>query len=335
MNLSKLAGKQNTGKIVSAALALVLAALAAILPSLEPRVILTGVTIFMYIILAVSWTMFSGSAGYVSLATAAFYGLGVYIAAIFNDQFSLPVLILFGGIAAFVVALGVGAITLRLRGVYFTIFTFGLVELLRELINWLELNITGRRGRLMFTYLSADTVYYYLLGLAVLAIIVAIIIKRSRFGKALTSIGESEDAAAHIGVNTTLVKIIAFGISSAFMGAVGAAMAMRSSYIDSGTAFKALNSFLPVLMVIFGGMDRLAGSVIGAAVFAWLQEYLITSKIFSPYYSVTIGAIMILAILFMPKGLVGLGEKIFNAAKPVIRKTARKEKEKGAGHADT
>jgi branched-chain amino acid transport system permease protein len=215
-----------------------------------------------------------------------------------------------------------GAITLRLRGVYFTIFTFGLVELLKNLILWTEIRFTGRRGRFVRST-PVDVVYYYLLALAVILIIAAFIIKRTRFGKALASIGESEDAAAHIGVNTTLVKLIAFAISSFFMGAVGAAMATRNAYIDPGIAFDTLKSFLPVLMVIFGGTRTLAGPVVGAAVFAYLQELLITDQILSSWYRISIGAIMIIALLFMPEGLLGLGENIFYRIVKRVRRAGR------------
>jgi branched-chain amino acid transport system permease protein len=238
---------------------------------------------------------------------------------------------------AFVVAIGMGAITLRLKGVYFTIFTFGLVELLKNLILWSEIHFTGRRGRFVVTA-KAETVYYYLLGLTVLLIIVTFIIRRSRFGKALDSIGESEEAAAHIGVNTTLFKILAFALSSFFMGAVGAAMATRLSYIDPQIAFDSLKSFLPVLMVIFGSMRRPSGPIIGAAVFAYLQELLRTGsviqvaldKVFQfllgtkgpSVYPFSIGIIMVIAILFMPEGIVGLAVKIIDKVSGTKRRAS-------------
>jgi len=130
------------------------------------------------------------------------------------------------------------------------------------------------------------------------------------------SIGESEDAAAHIGINTTLFKILAFAISAFFMGAVGANMATYIKYIDPGIAFNALKSFLPVLMVVFGGMRNLSGPIIGAAVFAYLQELLVVN--FSSYYMISIGAIMILAILFMPNGLIGLLQSAIDLIKKRI-----------------
>ena len=317
MNLLKSKGKFSARKILPLAVLLVAMGFLGIAPQQKETFVLTGSAVIMYIILSLSWTIFSAPTGYVSLATAAFFGLGIYFAAVFSESLPLPVLMLAGGTSAFIVALVMGAITLRLRGVYFTIFTFGLVELLRSFVLWFELQTSGKRGRFVASS-SNVTVYYYLLGLLAFVIIVAFVIKRSRFGKALVSIGESEDAAAHIGINTTLVKVIAFAIGSFFMGAVGAAMATRWTYIDPGIAFNSLYSFLPVLMVIFGGMDNLAGPIIGATVFAYLQEFLIVR--IPSAYMIGIGLVMVIAILFLPRGLVGLGLDLVHAVQAVFGK---------------
>ena len=97
-----------------------------------------GVTLFtyflLYIIMTVSWVIFSGTTGYISLATAAFYGVGIYAAALFGDKMPLIIVVLIGGLASFIIAFIVGAITLRLKGIYFAMFTFGLVLLVKEVI---------------------------------------------------------------------------------------------------------------------------------------------------------------------------------------------------------
>jgi branched-chain amino acid transport system permease protein len=276
-------------------------------------------TIIMYIVLAVSWNIFSGPTGYQSLATAAFFGVGIYASALFGNKLPLPVLMLMGGCASFILALIVGAITLRLRGVYFTIFTFGLVLLLQSLILWYEVKYSGTRGR---TVVSIDfgTVFYCMFAVLVLVLLAAYFIKRSRFGMALVSIGESEDAAAHVGINTTVVKVLAFAITSFAMGAVGAAKATTMTYVDPPIAFNVLMSFMPVLMVIFGGAGNFFGPIIGAVIFTWLQEKLITQ--YPQWYMIAFGAIMILAILFLPNGLMGLPKQIRSAMKKGARKNA-------------
>jgi len=108
-------------------------------------------SIFMYIIITVSWTMFSGPTGYISLAPAAFFGVGVYTSALLGFALPLPVVIAMGGVVGFCLALLVGALTLRLKGIYFVMFTFGLVELLLNVILWWEVNMTGTTGRVVTT----------------------------------------------------------------------------------------------------------------------------------------------------------------------------------------
>ena len=132
-------------------------------------------------------------------------------------------------------------------------------------------------------------------------------IRRSKYGLALQSIGQDEEAAAHIGINVTLLKIITFAISAVFMGAAGSIWAIRLTYIDPYIAFDPLNSFMPVLMAIFGGMGQLYGPILGAAVFSYLREILITR--FPYHYMLLIGIILVVVILYLPDGLVGLIQK--------------------------
>jgi branched-chain amino acid transport system permease protein len=263
-------------------------------------------TILMNIILTVSWVLFSAPTGYLSLAPAAFFGVGIYISAILGTALPLPVVICIGGLASFCLALLVGALTLRLRGIYFAIFTFGLGELMKYFVLWYELKFTGTRGRFLMP-VDNNTIYYVMLVILVALLLTTYFIRRSKYGLALQSIGEDEEAAAHIGVNVTLLKVITFAISAVFMGAAGAIWAIRLTYIDPYIAFDYLNSFTPVLMVIFGGMGQLYGPILGAAVFSYLKEILITR--FPYHYMLLIGIILIVVILYLPDGLVGLIQK--------------------------
>ncbi|MEJ2564253.1 MAG: branched-chain amino acid ABC transporter permease [Anaerolineales bacterium] len=192
-------------------------------------------SIFMYIILTVSWVIFSGPTGYISFAPAA-----------------------------------------------------NVVE---------------------FQYLKKEhnTIYYIMLTILVLLLLTTYLIRRSRFGLALRSIGESEEASAYLGVNVNLLKTITFSFSAVFMGATGAIMATRWTYVDPYIAFKLHYSFMPVLMSVFGGMGQLYGPVLGAGIFAILEELLITK--FPYYYMFTIGLILLIVIVYLPNGLVGLIQK--------------------------
>jgi branched-chain amino acid transport system permease protein len=262
--------------------------------------------IFMYIVLTVSWVIFSGPTGYISLAPAAFFGVGIYTSAILGKALPLPIVICFGGLASFSLALLVGALTLRLRGIYFAIFTFGLVLLIQQLLLWYEIRFTHTRGRFVIV-VSNTTIYYVMFIILVVLLLAAYFIRRSKYGLALQSIGEDEEAAAHTGINVTVLKTIIFAISAIFIGAAGAIMATRWTYIDPYIAFDPLFSFLPVLMAIFGGMGQFYGPIIGAAIFSYLEELLLTR--FPYYYMLTFGIILVVAILYLPDGLVGLVEK--------------------------
>jgi len=200
----------------------------------------------------------------------------------------------------------VGLLTLRLKGMYFIIFTFSISELIRNFLLWWETTMTGTVGRWV-VMVDHPVVYYIILVIFVMALLTAYLIKRSRFGLALRSIGEQEEAATHIGINATMVKTITFAISAFFMGATGAIMATKWKYIDPRIAFDPLLSFLPVLMAIFGGTGQLYGPVFGAAIFAYLEEILTTK--FPYYYMLLFGSILIVVILFLPHGMVGLVQK--------------------------
>jgi branched-chain amino acid transport system permease protein len=272
----------------------------------QPYLIILLTTIFMYVIITVSWVIFSGPTHYISLASAAFFGVGVYTSALIGKVFPLPVVIIAGGLFSFILALFIGLLTLRLRGMYFIIFTFSISELIRNFLLWWETTMTGTVGRWV-VMVDHTTVYYIMLVIFVLALLTAYLIRCSRFGLALRSIGEQEEAATHIGINATLVKTIAFAISALFMGATGAIMATKWKYIDPRIAFDPLLSFLPVLMAIFGGTGQLFGPVFGAAIFAYLEEILTTK--FPYYYMLLFGSILIVVILFLPHGMVGLVQK--------------------------
>jgi branched-chain amino acid transport system permease protein len=288
-------------------LLLIILILLATSPLYSPRYTVVFLSsIFMYVVITVSWAIFSGPTGYISLAPAAFFGAGIYTSAILGKVFPLPAVIGIGGVASFSLALLVGALTLRLRGIYFTIFTFGLVELLRHLLLFWECTVMGRRGRIVII-VDNTTVYYFMLIIFVILMLTDYLIRRSKLGLALQCIGEEEDAAAHTGVNVTMVKVITFAISAFFMGATGSIMATKWTYIDPYIAFNPLFSFLPVLMAIFGGMGRFYGPIIGAAIFTYLEEVLLTK--FPYYYMLIFGIILVVAILYLPDGLVGLVEK--------------------------
>ena len=273
----------------------------------RPYTIISLSNIFMYVVLTVSWALFSAPTHYISLASAAFFGLGIYAAAILGQKLPLPLVIFSGGFISFLLALLVGLSSLRLRGMYFTIFTFGLSELIRHFIQWWEVNETGTVGRWVIQ-VDPKVVYFAMLSIVLLTLAVAYFLNRSKFGLAIRGIGESEEAADHIGINVNAVKIVIFAVGTFFMGAAGATMATRWTYIDPSIAFNPLYSFMPVLMAIFGGMGQIFGQALGATVLTLLADMLLTK--FPYYYMLLYGIVLITVILFLPNGLVGLKDEI-------------------------
>jgi branched-chain amino acid transport system permease protein len=315
MDLSKINWKQAA---VMAGIPLVILIILGFLPLYGWAYGVTLFTVFLeYIILSISWVIFSGTTGYISLATAAFYGVGIYAAAFLGDKMPLIAVVIIGGAASFVIAFIVGAITLRLRGIYFAMFTFGLVLLVKEVILFWEIDHNHLVGRFVVVK-SNNAIYYYMLGIFVVTIIVAYLIKRSKYGLALQSIGENEEAAAHIGINVTMVKILIYAVSAIFMGAVGVIMATKLTYVDPDVAFNPLMSFNPVLMAIFGGMGNMYGPVIGAVFFTYIQELLQTG-VLSKYYMLIFGAILVATILFLPNGLMGLIQRLWKRISGGVR----------------
>jgi len=297
----------SSARWAASGLLLVVFVLLSLLPTMTQGYSVTLFTdILRYVVLTVGWMIFSGPTNYMSLATAAFYGVGFYIAAVFNGSLPFAVVIIIAGAVSFVMALVVGALTLRLRGVYFAIFTFALTLMVTSVVLEVERVVTGTRGRFVVTE-TAETAYYAMFIVAIFTLVMAILIRRSRYGLALQSIGQYEEAAAHSGINVVRTKVMVFAASAIVMGMAGAIIATRRTYIDPGIAFSLNTSFWPVLMALFGGMGNLVGPVVGAAVFTYLGELLLTR--FPDLYMLIFGVVLILAIVFMPRGIVGLAEE--------------------------
>jgi branched-chain amino acid transport system permease protein len=279
----------------------------AIAPRILPESIgISLITVLMYATLTLSWTMFSGPTGYVSLATAGLFGVGVYVSAILRDSLPIEAIVLIGGASASLVALAIGLLTLRLKGVYFILFTFGVAALIRSSAQWWETHVNGTVGRHV-TGATNETVYLLLLIIFAAALIGGFLLRHSSSGLALEGIGENEDAAEHIGINVTRVKVVTFAVSSVLMGMTGAVMATRFRYVDPSIAFNPLISFLPVVMAILGGVSKLYGPLIGSVILIVLQEFLITEY---PYvYLLVFGLTLVVAVLWLPGGLVELAQR--------------------------
>jgi branched-chain amino acid transport system permease protein len=293
------------------AIAVVLFLAAATVPLVSSGYLLSiGVSIAMFTVLATSWTLFSGPTNYISLATAAFFGIGMYTVAGGLDRAPYPVLVLVAGGAGAVLAAFVGLATLRVSGVYFVIFSLGLAELVRQLMTWLQ-HIMGRSsGLYVLIGMPDEHLYWILLGLAAIVFLIGWWIGRSRLGFALRIIGNDEVVAVHSGINTARAKVVLFIISSAFASITGALVAPRWSYVEPTLAFSPFLSFQVVIMSLLGGVHRLWGPLFGVIPFTILWE-LIASK-FPAQTTLLLGVAFLLIVYIIPHGFVGLAEDFWH-----------------------
>ena len=284
------------------------AAVAALLPLVDQGYYLSlSVNIMLYAALCTAWALFSGPTHYVSLATAAFFGLGTYAVALWIDYLPFPVLVGMGALVAAVLAGLVGAATLRLSGVYFVIFTLGLAELVRQVVTWAQAKFTGKTGLYVFTDFREMHIYWMLLALTVTIFITGWAINRSRLGFAMQIIGNDETVARHVGIDTARAKILLFMISGAFIGIAGAICAPRYAYIQPPSAFNPMISFLVVIMALLGGTKRLWGPLVGVIPFTIVMDF-VTSR-FPNHTSIVIGLAFLAIVYFIPNGVTGLIEQ--------------------------
>lgn len=266
-----------------------------------------------YVTLASAWALFSGPTRYISLATVAFFGIGAYAVAVLYETLPAPLVLVIAGLVGLAVALVVGLATLRLAGVYFVIFTFGLAELVRQLVTWYEVNITGTLGRYLFVDYGTEVIYWRLLALCTVTLAIGYLIRRSRWGLALKMIGDDEVVAEHCGLPTARVKLALFAISSVIITLVGAIQAPRWTYIEPTIVFNPTISFLTLIMALLGGPGRLWGPMLGAIPLFMLFEWL--SANFPNHYSIILGLLFIAIVFVLPNGVSGLLEKLWQQVK--------------------
>ncbi|GAO72253.1 branched-chain amino acid ABC transporter permease [Comamonas sp. E6] len=262
------------------------------------------ISILMYCVLATAWALFSGPTRYISLATVAFFGMGAYVTAVFGESLPWAAVLGIAASVGLIMALIVGLSTLRLSGVYFVIFSFGLAELVKQLVTWWEVNITKDLGRYVFVEITQLDIYWQLLAMLALVLALRALINRSRLGLALRVIGEDETVATHVGINTTTAKLLLFAVSAVFITVTGAIMAPRWTYIDPSIAFAPAVSFQTLIMALLGGAGALFGPILGAVPLVLLFEYLGAN--FPNHFSILLGLVFIVIVYFIPQGLSGV-----------------------------
>ena len=277
-------------------------------------VFFAGYVVLQYILLATAWNILGGYTGYVNFGTAAFFALGAYTTVAIHKlhPVPLPLLMLAGGALSGVVGLGMGYLTLRLRGVFFSIATLALAVVAQTLVvNWDF--IGGSRGayvvRPRFAPLWGgpyiDYLFALMLGLVVLTLLAARAIERSRLGYGFAAIRDDELAAEASGVPTLRLKLIATTLSGAFMGMAGAPLPYYVTYLDPPSAFSLTYAVNSIAMPLIGGTASWLGPVIGAVLLGTLQQ-VATVTISSAVNLLFVGLVLIGFVILAPNGLIGL-----------------------------
>jgi branched-chain amino acid transport system permease protein len=263
-----------------------------------------AINILTYVALATAWAFFSGATRYISLSAAAFFGIGAYSVAVLASDYSYPVALLAAVAVSVVLSAFVGLATLRLSGMYFVIFTFGLASLVSAAVNWWEFNVARQAGWYLFLTITPVHIYYQLLALCLVIISLWLWRDRSRMGFALKTLGADETVARQIGIDTVRLKLGTFIVSSVVMTLAGAILAPRRSYMDATIAFNPETSFLTVIMALLGGATSVWGPLLGVVPLLLVKDFL--SITFPNAFSVVLGLVLLGIVFFIPNGLIGM-----------------------------
>jgi branched-chain amino acid transport system permease protein len=273
----------------------------------ENYIVRLSIVIAMYTALALSWNFIGGFTGYPSFSTAAFFGLGCYAGAL-SQNAGVPVVLAWAFATLFVgaFAAALGAIILRLRGHYFAIGSFGIVEVVRLVISsWGSLTGGGDGLNVHLMTGGPNVVAQTFLGVMIMIMlivfVVTIAVNRNRLGFGLRCIQQNEDAADMVGVDTTRYKIYAYTMSAMFCGTVGAAYASWTGYIDPVDSFSIIMTVKVPVMCLLGGAGTVLGPVVGTAAFLLLEEFFWAN--FLEYNRAILGAVIVVLIFFLPGGL--------------------------------
>ena len=284
-----------------------------------------GYVVLQYIVLATGWNILGGYTGYVNFGSAAFFAIGAYASVAIHKTYPLPIpiLIVIGGVLAGIVGLGMGYLTLRLRGAFFAIATLALAVVVQTLVtNWDY--VGGSRGAYILRPAAAPPVFtsieslfamrpssyieylfLIMLILAVLAVATARAIEVSRLGFGFATIRDDELAAEASGVPTLRLKLIATTLSGAFMGMAGAPLPYYVTYLDPASGFSLAYAVNSIAMPLVGGTTTWIGPVVGAILLGTIQQ-VATVTISSAVNLLIVGLVLIAFVIIAPNGLVGL-----------------------------
>jgi branched-chain amino acid transport system permease protein len=311
-------------------------------------VFFAGYTVLQFVVLATAWNILGGLTGYVNFGAAAFFACGAYSTVFFHKYYPLPIpaLVAIGAAVSGLIGLGTGYLTLRLRGIYFAIATLAMAVVLRTLVtNWNY--VGGARGayvvrpaevawpalpdiemlqplRPYFDKLQQYTedlslpyiqyLFLVMLALALIAVVIARTIERSKLGYGFATIRDDEMAAEASGVPTLKLKLIATTLSGALMGMAGAPFPYYIGYLQPSSAFALDYAVNSIAMPMIGGTTSWVGPVVGALLLGSLEQF-ITVTVASEVNLLIVGLLLVGFVIIAPNGLIGLWQRLFSTRK--------------------
>jgi branched-chain amino acid transport system permease protein len=301
---------------VSAAVILVVGVAAAAVVENE-YYFFAGYTILQAMIMATAWNILGGFTGYVNFGSAGFFGLGAYTSVALYTAFEPPLVVLIMGAALIcgLLGLGVGYLTLRLRGVYFAIATLAVAIVLETLmINWEY--VGGATGAYILT---PETAFFFesfigylfsvMLVLTIGAVAIARYLSSSRIGRGFAAIRDEETAAECAGVPTLKLKLISTTTMGALMGVAGAPYPFFVTFVEPVSAFNLLVAVNSIAMPMIGGTSTWFGPVVGAILLGSVQEWTKVT-ISSAWNLLIVGVVLVGFISLAPQGIVGMVQKL-------------------------
>ena len=277
----------------------------------------------LHILLALGLNLIAGYAGQLSLAHAAFFGIGAYTTALLtlNQHWSFWLAAPLGAVVAGLVAVAIGLPTLRLKGPYFVISSMGFGEIVRLIfLNWQSVTrgpngLPGipapdpiNLGFVKLTFESRMESYYLILFVLFGVLILYYNLVNSRIGRALRAIRNDYIAAQVMGIHIAFYRILAFAGGAALAGLTGALYSGYIRFISPDT-FTSGESINILIMMVIGGMGTIVGPIIGAVAITYLLE---TMRVFAEYRLVIYGLLMFVVILYMPQGVAGMLESLWH-----------------------
>ena len=281
-----------------------------------------GYVVLQYVVLATAWNIMGGYMGYVNFGTAGFFAVGAYSSIVMYNLFKAPLILMIpvSGVVCALLGLGMGYLTLRLRGVFFAIATLALAIVLETLIiNWDYVGgATGAyiiRSREIAPFGDyIEYLFFVMLLLAIFAVAAARWIERSKTGRGFAAIRDDELAAECAGVPTLRLKLIATTVSGFLMGVAGAPFALYVGFVEPSSAFNLVYAVNAIAMPMIGGATTWIGPLVGALLLGTVQP-VATVTISSELNLLIVGVLLVLFVIAAPEGIVGLIRKWKRAAR--------------------